>query len=158
MSEEDYRRWSSDPGPDQTRAAEWQVSSQTQRKERWKNVRTLRTLVISAKRLSPRWLLWRLRAFRCAKRLWRRGWDSNPRYPQRHNGFRDRPVRPLRHPSDPRNLGRKGRSAKRRDISVTPPRLQAGKSPSGTQFFGPLYRDKTEPRATNRIRLLRRAR
>ena len=30
---------------------------------------------------------------------WRRGWDSNPRYPQRYNGFRDRPVRPLRHPS-----------------------------------------------------------
>src|SRR3546814_9821586 len=30
-------------------------------------------------------------------RLWRRGWDSNPRYPCEHNGFRDRPVRPLRH-------------------------------------------------------------
>ncbi len=28
---------------------------------------------------------------------WRRGWDSNPRYPCGHNGFRDRPVRPLRH-------------------------------------------------------------
>ncbi len=32
---------------------------------------------------------------------WRRGWDSNPRYPQGYNGFRDRPVRPLRHPSAP---------------------------------------------------------
>ena len=31
---------------------------------------------------------------------WRRGRDSNPRYPQRHNGFRDRPVRPLRHLSE----------------------------------------------------------
>jgi hypothetical protein len=30
---------------------------------------------------------------------WRRGWDSNPRYAHAHNGFRDRPVRPLRHPS-----------------------------------------------------------
>ena len=28
---------------------------------------------------------------------WRRGWDSNPRYARAHNGFRDRPVRPLRH-------------------------------------------------------------
>lgn len=27
---------------------------------------------------------------------WRRVRDSNPRCPQRHNGFRDRPVRPLR--------------------------------------------------------------
>ena len=30
---------------------------------------------------------------------WRRGWDSNPRYAHAHNGFRDRPDRPLRHPS-----------------------------------------------------------
>ncbi len=30
---------------------------------------------------------------------WRRGWDSNPRYACTHNGFRDRPDRPLRHPS-----------------------------------------------------------
>ena len=30
---------------------------------------------------------------------WRRGWDSNPRYARAYNGFRDRPVRPLRHPS-----------------------------------------------------------
>ena len=28
---------------------------------------------------------------------WRRGWDSNPRCPDGHNGFRVRPVRPLRH-------------------------------------------------------------
>ena len=33
------------------------------------------------------------------KMIWRRGWDSNPRYACAHNGFRDRPVRPLRHPS-----------------------------------------------------------
>ena len=31
---------------------------------------------------------------------WRRGRDSNPRYGCPYNGFRDRPVRPLRHPSD----------------------------------------------------------
>jgi hypothetical protein len=30
---------------------------------------------------------------------WRWGWDSNPRYAHAHNGFRDRPVRPLRHPT-----------------------------------------------------------
>lgn len=29
----------------------------------------------------------------------RRGWDSNPRAPCDANGFRDRPVQPLRHPS-----------------------------------------------------------
>jgi hypothetical protein len=28
---------------------------------------------------------------------WRRGWDSNPRYACTHNGFRDRPDRPLWH-------------------------------------------------------------
>jgi hypothetical protein len=28
---------------------------------------------------------------------WRRGWDSNPRYLVRHNGFRDRPIQPLSH-------------------------------------------------------------
>ena len=31
---------------------------------------------------------------------WRRGWDSNPRYACTHNGFRDRPNRPLWHLSD----------------------------------------------------------
>ncbi len=29
--------------------------------------------------------------------VWRRGRDSNPRYSREYNGFRDRPVRPLRH-------------------------------------------------------------
>ena len=30
----------------------------------------------------------------------RRGWDSNPRYRDyRYNGFRDRPIQPLSHPS-----------------------------------------------------------
>src|SRR5579862_2316173 len=32
-----------------------------------------------------------------ASRGWRRGWDSNPRYACTHNGFRDRPDRPLWH-------------------------------------------------------------
>ena len=32
-----------------------------------------------------------------ALQRWRRGWDSNPRYPYEHNGFRDRPIQPLSH-------------------------------------------------------------
>gem|GEM_PF-2625857 len=40
------------------------------------------------------------KAFRFApERLVRRGWDSNPRYPGGYNGFRDRPIQPLWHPS-----------------------------------------------------------
>jgi hypothetical protein len=31
---------------------------------------------------------------------WRRGWDSNPRDPFRPNGFQDRRIQPLCHPSD----------------------------------------------------------
>jgi hypothetical protein len=34
--------------------------------------------------------------------IWRRDRDSNPGCHRWHNGFRDRPVQPLRHPSDPR--------------------------------------------------------
>ncbi len=30
---------------------------------------------------------------------WRRGWDSNPRYPRRYAGFQDQCVQPLCHPS-----------------------------------------------------------
>src|SRR5436309_14450976 len=30
---------------------------------------------------------------------WRKGWDSNPRYPCRHAGFQDRCLKPLGHPS-----------------------------------------------------------
>ena len=36
----------------------------------------------------------------------RRGRDSNPRCPKGHNGFRDRPVQPLRHPSSYVNPGK----------------------------------------------------
>ena len=32
---------------------------------------------------------------------WRKGWDSNPRYPCRHAGFQDRFLKPLGHPSKP---------------------------------------------------------
>ncbi len=32
----------------------------------------------------------------------RRGWDSNPRWVKTHNGFRDRPIRPLWHLSNSR--------------------------------------------------------
>ena len=31
--------------------------------------------------------------------FWRKGWDSNPRYRCRHDGFQDRFLRPLGHPS-----------------------------------------------------------
>ena len=31
--------------------------------------------------------------------VWRKGWDSNPRYPCRHAGFQDRCLKPLGHPS-----------------------------------------------------------
>jgi hypothetical protein len=34
------------------------------------------------------------------KDLLRRGRDSNPRYPRGYNGFRDRPIQPLWHPSE----------------------------------------------------------
>src|SRR3954471_18523918 len=35
---------------------------------------------------------------------WRKGWDSNPRYPCRHAGFQDRCLKPLSHPSKPLRL------------------------------------------------------
>src|SRR5579862_8880385 len=31
--------------------------------------------------------------------VWRKGWDSNPRYPCGHAGFQDRCLKPLGHPS-----------------------------------------------------------
>ena len=31
--------------------------------------------------------------------IWRRGWDSNPRYSRLHAGFQDRCLKPLGHPS-----------------------------------------------------------
>ncbi len=43
---------------------------------------------------------------------WRRGWDSNPRWAQTHNGFRDRPDRPLRH------LSALWRSSMARDVAA----------------------------------------
>src|SRR6266403_5752632 len=35
----------------------------------------------------------------CYTMDWRKGWDSNPRYPCRHAGFQDRCLKPLGHPS-----------------------------------------------------------
>ena len=35
---------------------------------------------------------------------WRKGWDSNPRYPCGHAGFQDRCLKPLGHPSKPLKL------------------------------------------------------
>lgn len=34
--------------------------------------------------------------------FWRKGWDSNPRYPCGHAGFQDRCLKPLGHPSQQR--------------------------------------------------------
>jgi hypothetical protein len=31
--------------------------------------------------------------------LWRKGWDSNPRWACTHGGFQDRCLKPLGHPS-----------------------------------------------------------
>ena len=60
---------------------------------------------------------------------WRRGWDSNPRYACTHNGFRDRPDRPLWHLSVARAY---------RDVPGSPqPR---GCDPKGTNSK-PLSRD-----------------
>src|ERR1051325_7947254 len=47
-----------------------------------------------------------------AARRWRRGWDSNPRYPRRYGGFQDRCLKPLGHPSGgkQKSEGRKQKS------------------------------------------------
>jgi hypothetical protein len=42
---------------------------------------------------------WRLDPPRLYMWPGRRRWDSNPRWPCDHNGFRDRPIRPLSHSS-----------------------------------------------------------
>jgi hypothetical protein len=70
------------------------------------------------------------------KDSWRRGWDSNPRYSCPYFGFRDRPVRPLRHLSDgvaaiirQRAPGNALRDASLVDAPPTPP-LYA-RSPGG---------------------------
>src|SRR5262245_28888883 len=56
---------------------------------------------------------------------WRRGWDSNPRYPCGYNGFRDRPIQPLSHLStlvSPSRLRRKKDcNTRRHSASRRPP-------------------------------------
>ena len=64
---------------------------------------------------------------------WRRGWDSNPRYAHTHNGFRDRPDRPLwhlsvtrggapyKHHPSPRNSLRRRRRARGGQTLDMPP-------------------------------------
>jgi hypothetical protein len=58
---------------------------------------------------------------------WRRGWDSNPRYGCPHNGFRDRPIRPLWHLSEHRRVERGGPYRWRRSVTSQaaprPPRV-----------------------------------
>lgn len=43
---------------------------------------------------------------------WRKGWDSNPRYPCRHAGFQDRCLKPLGHPSSSLLMSEGGRNCK----------------------------------------------
>src|ERR1019366_8886243 len=43
--------------------------------------------------------------------LWRKGWDSNPRYHCWHDGFQDRYLRPLGHPSIKTKCWRRGRDS-----------------------------------------------
>ncbi len=45
-------------------------------------------------------LLWNSNDFEQRRTIyWRKGWDSNPRYPCGHAGFQDRCLKPLGHPS-----------------------------------------------------------
>ena len=81
--------------------------------------------------------------------IWRWERDSNPRYPRRYNGFRDRPVQPLRHPTTGafwrRIPGKQGISCQgRADISPSPLTGQAARHERRQKSSG--------------IRLLRRCR
>ena len=51
---------------------------------------------------------------------WRRGWDSNPRYAEAHDGFQDRSLKPLGHPStvDPRFRFRRRLPGHRRQLAI----------------------------------------
>ena len=70
---------------------------------------------------------------------WRRGWDSNPRYSREYNGFRDRPVRPLRHPSA-RHRPDPCRGARGRPVrSRREPTLKAPAPASCAPASGALY-------------------
>src|ERR1700737_137595 len=55
---------------------------------------------------------------------WRRGWDSNPRYACTHNGFRDRPDRPLWHHSGGRLIWGRFRRGNRGQTSAISARNQ----------------------------------
>jgi hypothetical protein len=55
---------------------------------------------------------------------WRRGWDSNPRYACTHNGFRDRPDRPLWHLSGGPLIGGRFRRGNRGQTSAISARNQ----------------------------------
>jgi hypothetical protein len=55
---------------------------------------------------------------------WRRGWDSNPRDPFRSNGFQDRRLQPLGHPSG---------LSKFNWQAGAPPTLNKGELPQGAE-------------------------
>src|SRR3954451_11557453 len=55
---------------------------------------------------------------KCCRKSWRKGWDSNPRYPCRHAGFQDRCLKPLGHPSISSRLAQPPR-----ERNVSDPRL-----------------------------------
>jgi hypothetical protein len=58
--------------------------------------------------------------------IWRRGWDSNPRWAFTHAGFQDRCLKPLGHPSRPATLVRHlgyTRAEIDRQAQIWPPQL-----------------------------------
>src|ERR1700680_5125770 len=70
---------------------------------------------------------------RAGKGRWRKGWDSNPRYPCRHAGFQDRCLKPLGHPSVLRIQGLSKMPARAIDLIAT------GLPPPIGDFVSSLY-------------------
>jgi hypothetical protein len=73
--------------------------------------------------------------------MWRRGWDSNPRWTCAHAGFQDRCLKPLGHPSKfavlelrISNLSRQ--PVRAQDLASTYPVRPQVSSPSRAAYFG----------------------
>src|SRR3954463_11538479 len=60
--------------------------------------------------------------------IWRKGWDSNPRYPCRHAGFQDRCLKPLGHPSGANFMRDGSADCKRRLVRIDERGGRAGKA------------------------------
>jgi hypothetical protein len=82
-------RWCTGPCTGSARIIPWQPSAEPSRGRNGGNFASL------PKTEAYQWLV---------GMGWRRGWDSNPRCRCQHSGFRDRPNRPLWHPSAPAGL------------------------------------------------------